>query len=91
MIVYFVISLNFIVNVIIIVFAAWVVLQCYKIKNLAVKIKKEMTEIEKIISDEVNEVEVKEGKTECGIMCERLIGIAVMGKSKEYLGKNITS
>ena len=68
---------------------------------MAVKVKKEMTEIEKIISDtlkcenEVNEVEVNEGKvlpkTECGIMRERLIGIAVPGKSKEYLGKLITS
>ena len=71
------------------------------------KIKKEMTEIEEIINEsedlkiepKIEDLLKTEGlpKTESlpkngsEELRERLIGIAVAGKSKEYLGKSITS
>ena len=77
--------------------------QYFRVKNwILVKIKKEM-DLDKIISDTLEtEIEKKEPDTLGSVLIpnqhayveglrERLIGVAFPGKSKEFLGKNITS
>ena len=101
-------ALNFVTDVIIIVFAIWVGAQYFRIKNwILVKIKNRM-DLDKIISDTLEtEIEKKEPDTLVSVLIssstlpnqhayveglrERLISVAFAGKSKEFLGKNITS
>ena len=89
-------TLNFIADVIIIAFTFWTVYKIYKLKLGGYR--KEMTEIDEIINKSIDlkieDLPKTEGlpKTDRSEeLRERLIGIAVAGKSKEYLGNPITS
>ena len=95
-------ALNFVADVIIITFAIWVGVQYYRVKNwILVKIKE--MDLDKIISDTLEtDIEKKEPDTLGSALIpnqhahveglrERLIGVAFVGKSKEFLGKTITS
>ena len=79
-----------IANVIIILSAAWIITKY-------LRIKKAMSSIDEIVNNAVSEIqppeasEPKEVGSQSENLREHLVGIAMAGKSKEYLGKNISS